>query len=148
MAVRIDENQLKRELYRENTTLARNIRLLRILHGYNQQDMCDFLHLSRTSYFSFECGCRTPDFEVVCDIADFFNISLDYLVSFDIAQQLLNLLNVDHEDTNALVFIKKYLSLSHSGRKQINDAVQKLKYCESTYNYFPWKYENSIYERK
>lgn len=148
MATRIKENQIRRELYRKNDTLSKNVRTLRILHGYTQEEMSQYLHMSRTAYFGLECGGRTPDFRVVCDLSDFYDISLDYLVSFDISEQLLSMLKADREDINAVSFVKRYLSLSHSGRTQINNAVHELKKCEDTYNKFPWKYENSIYERK
>lgn len=148
MPVFVKENELKRELYRQNNTLSKNVRLLRILHGYKQQDMAAILHMSRTSYYGLECGGKTPDFSIVCKLAEIFNISLDYLISFDMNKQLLSLISVDNEDINALSFVEKYLSLSHSGRDQMKEAVQDLKEHEDSFNNFPWKYTNSIYERK
>lgn len=148
MATRIKENQIRRELYRKNTTLSKNVRLLRLLHGYSQQDMADALHISRTTYFGLEYGGKTPDFKAACELADFYNINLDYLISYDITEQLLSLLQVDQKDTNALNFITKYLSLSYSGRDQMKTAIEELKKCEDTYRTFPWKYETVSFERK
>lgn len=47
MTERIHEHQLKRKLYRSNTTVCNNIRLLRIICGYTQMEIASLLKLVR-----------------------------------------------------------------------------------------------------
>lgn len=62
MTERIHEHQLKRKLYRSNTTVCNNIRLLRIICGYTQMEIASLLKLSRSAYFAIEIGKKLPGF--------------------------------------------------------------------------------------
>ena len=141
MAKRIHTHKLKRELYKDNTTVSKNLRLLRIIYNYKQQDMADFLHMSRSTYFGLESGNKSPDFETLAKLADFYNINLDYLISFDIGQQMIGMMNVDKEETNAIEFMYKFMELSRNGKLQIRDEVLKLSNIEKSFRKFPWRYE-------
>ena len=44
-----------------------------------QMDMAKELGIAKTTYASYEQGKRTPDIEMQNKIADFFNVTLDYL---------------------------------------------------------------------
>lgn len=45
-----------------------------------QQDVADKLGIARTTYASYEQGKREPDHETLVKIADFFGVSLDFLL--------------------------------------------------------------------
>lgn len=44
------------------------------------QDMANMLGISRQAYSFYESGKRQPDFETLQKLADFFDVSVDYLL--------------------------------------------------------------------
>lgn len=56
------------------------IKLLRKEKGLKQRAMADAFGLALRSYQCYEYGERFPDFQGLIEIADFFDVSLDYLV--------------------------------------------------------------------
>lgn len=57
----------------------------RLLHcrkksGMSQKALADVLGLSDAAVTMLEKAKRSPSFEVLCTLADFFDVSLDYLV--------------------------------------------------------------------
>lgn len=53
---------------------------LRVERQMSQQQMADFLHFSKSRVNMYERGEREPNLETMEDIADRFNIDLDYLI--------------------------------------------------------------------
>ena len=56
------------------------IKELRIECGLKQREMADQLGLAINSYQAYEYATRYPEFKGQIAIADFFDVSLDYLV--------------------------------------------------------------------
>lgn len=141
MGGRIEENKLKKKMYRAHTVIAKNIRMLRILNGYTQNQLCDFLQMSRTAYFNLENGGKLLDYETLHILSEFYGISLEYIISFDMAQQMLTLIGVNQDEMSASNFIDKYFMLSYSGQQQIRQKITDLQEFERSSNIFPWDYE-------
>ena len=59
------------------------LRELRTQNGYTQVQLAKLLHISRSRLAMYEQGNRQPDFEMQETIADFFNVSIDYLFGRD-----------------------------------------------------------------
>lgn len=59
------------------------LRSLRIARGITQQEMADLLFMDRTTILGWELRGKEPDFEVVVDIADILDVSIDYLFGRD-----------------------------------------------------------------
>ena len=53
---------------------------LRTKAGISQQRLADDLNLSRRAISLWETGRRTPDIQSVLLLADYFQVSLDYLI--------------------------------------------------------------------
>lgn len=60
--------------------LSDRIQEQRIEKGKTQQEMADFLGVKIRVYQYYESGGRKPTLENLIVLADFFDVSLDYLV--------------------------------------------------------------------
>lgn len=59
---------------------SERLKLLRKERKLKQREMAAELGLALNSYQCYEYATRTPDFRGLIAIADFFDVSLDYLV--------------------------------------------------------------------
>lgn len=59
--------------------LGLRLKELRIKNGYSQQQLADYLHLSRSTVEMYEHGKRDPNTETKEALADLFNVNMDYL---------------------------------------------------------------------
>ncbi len=140
MVVYVKERRLRKEMYQAHKYIAKNIKLLRSISGLTQEQISELLHMSRSCYCNMEAGKKVPDFESIYVLSRFYNISLDYILAFDIAEQMLSLLQMDRQETEALHFIESYLKLSHGAKEQIRTRVGQLAEEEKQFNRFPWEY--------
>ncbi len=62
------------EIFRERLRALRNER------GVNQKQIAESLGITETGYQNYEVGRRRPTFGVFIELANFFKVSLDYLV--------------------------------------------------------------------
>lgn len=58
----------------------KNFRKLRKGFGLTQEQMAKILHVSRTAVSNYERGRMEPSIQTLKDIAQFFGISLDWLL--------------------------------------------------------------------
>ncbi len=59
--------------------LGKTLKELRKANGKTQQQIADDLGISRVNYTRYETGASNPDYETLIIIADYFDVSLDYL---------------------------------------------------------------------
>lgn len=57
-----------------------SLKKLRISNNETQNDLANFLGVSRTTYLKYENGLHEPSFETLTKLADHFNVSVDYLL--------------------------------------------------------------------
>ena len=55
------------------------LRLLRSEKGVSQKQVAEGLGITEVGYQNYEVGRRRPTFDILPSIADFFNVSIDYL---------------------------------------------------------------------
>ena len=59
---------------------SERIRECRQAKGLTQTQISEFFKIVDRAWRSYELGTRTPTFEGLVQIADFFNVSIDWLV--------------------------------------------------------------------
>lgn len=107
--------------------IKERLRLLREEKGLLQKDIAELLNISTSAYGYYEQGKRTPDIHVIQVLAEFYNISSDWLIGLtdlrdpkreftnekiskiieeldpDITLQLYNLKNLSNEEKESLM---------------------------------------------
>lgn len=64
-------------------TEGNRIAELRKKHSLSQSQLADKLHIAQATLALYETGKRKPNIDMLNTIADFFNVSIDYLVGRD-----------------------------------------------------------------
>ena len=57
-----------------------HLKEIRTIQGKTQIEVAKFLNIARASYANIENGKRDPDTQTISALADFFNVSVDYLI--------------------------------------------------------------------
>lgn len=60
-----------------------NLKSLRLKLNYTQDMLAKALNISRVTYTNYELGKRTPDTKTLFLIADFFGVSIDFLLGYE-----------------------------------------------------------------
>lgn len=60
--------------------LEKRLTLLRKRMKWTQNDMATKLNISRSAYAGYEIGRRVPEYATLENLADIFEVSIDYLV--------------------------------------------------------------------
>ncbi|PZM61859.1 helix-turn-helix domain-containing protein [Paenibacillus dendritiformis] len=61
------------------------LKRLRGIKKKNQQEVADELGISRSTYSGYESGQREPDFDTLRMIADYFEVTTDYLLGVSVS---------------------------------------------------------------
>ena len=99
-------------------------RLKELRHEKNvlQKDVANYLNITTSAYGFYEKGKRIPDSETLTKLANYFNVSLDYLVG------KTNMKNHSNsEETIALHSDYDYKDLPDEARKEIENYIEYIK---------------------
>ena len=58
----------------------KNLKALRIKHNLSQKEIGKIFHASQNTVSQWESGTRKPSYEIIQEIADYFQCSTDYLL--------------------------------------------------------------------
>ncbi len=59
---------------------SKRLKMLRDKKGLTQQDIANVLGVGRATIAGYETKGKQPDYEKLVKLADFFNVSIDYLI--------------------------------------------------------------------
>lgn len=99
---------------------------LREEKGYSQQMLADKLSISRSTVGMYESGLREPNFELLEEIADFFNVDMDYLVGKSTIKRKIPVLQKDgiQKESPALTAEEKeFLNLYETASPEAREFV-------------------------
>lgn len=61
-------------------TFAKRLKHLRQLGGVTQKELAEYLRVGKTTISNYETGYSSPDLETLNRLADYFQVSIDYLM--------------------------------------------------------------------
>ncbi|HIS32805.1 MAG TPA: helix-turn-helix transcriptional regulator [Candidatus Limivivens intestinipullorum] len=106
--------------------LAQHLKELREANRYTQDYVSSQLNIERPTYSNYEIGKRMPPLDLLVDIADFYQISLDSLVRPEVmdssaasAEKQSSCLTGDE-----IQLLTLYRSLSDPDRKELLDFAR------------------------
>mgnify|MGYP005792322911 CR=1 FL=1 len=105
---------------------------LRMASGLTQQELADKLKISRSTIGMYETGAREPDYDTLEQIADFFNVDIDYLLGRSdkttIIPESSYYLNDDARDLAQFMFDNpEYKVLFDASRKVKKEDIEFVK---------------------
>lgn len=62
------------------TSFSDRLKELRKSNGKTQKELAEYLGISERGYQNYEMGKREPNLEILSKLADYFNVSTDYLL--------------------------------------------------------------------
>lgn len=87
-------------------TLQENLKKTRIDKGMSQKEVADILKIDRSTYAKYESGTSEPNCTTLIEFANFFEVSLDWLLcgrTFDVSssnlEQLLQRISKMSDET-------------------------------------------------
>lgn len=110
----------------------KNLKFLREEKGLSQQKLASFFHLSQQSIYKYENGLAEPDIETLKAFADFFQVSVDYLIGHtpisDSIQKYSDI-GLSEEEQK---YLNNYRKLPQTMQTAINTLIDEyLRNCNS-----------------
>lgn len=107
---------------RDTTVIGERIRLLRMQCNKTQRDICNDINIEQVTLSQYETSKRIPKLDILISIAEYFNVSLDYLVGLvdciDIKQPIIS--------ASEEAYIGKYRKLNQFNKEIIIGETNKL----------------------
>ena len=89
-------------------------------HNVTQQQLADYLGVNRTSIAGYETKGKHPDFDKLRLLADYFNVTCDYLIGQD---------DKEYRDLTIATHRTMYdENLSEEAQKELDEFVNYLKF--------------------
>ena len=100
----------------------KRLRELRESKGLSQQALAEYFHITQQSVYKYEHGLAFPDIEIISQMADFFDTSIDYLVGTTDVPIRYELVKSSNLTASELRVLKYYRKLS----PDIQELIQRI----------------------
>ena len=91
----------------------KNLKLLRKQHNLSQKEIGNIFHASQNTVSQWENGTRKPSYDIIQEIADYFDVSVDYLLGRQ--EQLPELNSKDKREIQEILDDNEQQFLSQDG---------------------------------
>ena len=97
-----------------------NIKALRLKNNLSQKDIASKINMPQSTYNNYENGKREPTIDILTKLANFYNVSLDYLIGRNFGNELGFLTKFQYNT------IKCFLCLNEQQQAIINGRIMAL----------------------
>ena len=115
--------------------LSKRLIELRKQKNKTQEDIAKVIGVTRPAYTAYERGLRTPDYDILVTLADYFNVSVDYLLGrtdnpnppskeFNPLDEINKLLKKYDIDQSGFFDIEKWKAMGPEEIKQLEDYFE------------------------
>ncbi len=104
--------------------MVKNLKLLRQTAGVSQQKIADVVMVSQQSINKYENHNVEPDIETLIKIADFFDVSVDYLVGRNDIKEVAGELNLSDLSEQDRVLVKKFGMLTDKQKECVMNVIE------------------------
>lgn len=94
-----------------------NLKKLRLAKGLSQQALADKLAISQQSVYKYENQITEPNIELLKNIADYFEVSIDYLIGNSSCMHKIEEVKDTELNADELALVRKYRELPASSRQ-------------------------------
>ena len=97
---------------------------LRMNRGLSQRELAVIFKVSTGTVGNWEVGTREPDFNTLVNLAEFFNVSTDYLLGASVLGLKEQSTNFSAEERS---LIEGYREINAAGKKLVMQTVETLR---------------------
>ena len=108
---------------RRNT--MQNLKKLRIEKKISQQALADKLNTSQQSIYKYENQLTEPNLDMLEHMADFFDVSVDYLIGYSSCPHKIEEVTETALNTDELALLRAYRALPRSSRSVLKNLVEE-----------------------
>ena len=105
----------------------KRLKELRESKGLSQQAFAEFFHITQQSVYKYEHGLAFPDIEIISQMADFFDTSIDYLVGTTPVPVRYELIQNSNLTASELRVLEYYRKLSPDMQELIQRIIEGQK---------------------
>ena len=110
----------------DSQRIGHNMKLLRISEGLTQNDLCNQLFLTRTTYLSYENGTKAADLKTIDALSSFYNVSFDSIVTKDLSERYMNSIFFGITNEEEREIMQDYDKLSSVSKDIITELINTL----------------------
>lgn len=104
------------------------LKQLRTKHELTQKELAKKLNLQNTAISKYELNERNPDLDILNNIADFFDVSIDYLLGRTSSQESIVISKeIKADQTPADKLSEDIHNLSLENQKEIKEIIELYK---------------------
>jgi len=99
------------------------IAALRKEKGLSQRELADIFKIAKSSVSMYELEKREPDIDIIIGMADFFDVSIDYLLGIQEEKGRLGR-SIIVSDEKERDLLEKYRELDSDGKAELRGFIQ------------------------
>lgn len=102
-----------------------NLKSLRLSKDLSQHALAKKLGSSQQSIYKYEHHITEPDFHMLKKMADFFDVSIDYLIGYSSHAHKVEHVQETDVNEDELSLLRKYRSLPPSSKKLLQQLIDE-----------------------